>query len=452
VGMLNSPTGNEGGFNRQPAMNIQRGVYNGGRYDAPERSLGDSISTSRVQIVKHDCGHYPPRHALYERSRSPKRRRILPNNDSWGVDPNIISISKSSPGRSNRAVPVPRFHSTSASVLSTAFGPRSSSYASNLSVAASSIASKSSDGRLSPRGDYYFTRVHYHREIQTAQPVKVADPGEEENFPMLQVDELAPLHKAAPSGIPPGSDDAQPAPSEASAKRSTGRPKIVYSLGDIVALKRKIPGSGTDGQDWIRGSVVKIFGEGKSRRYEVLDLDNPDRNTYRSSASQMQPQRFHYQQVSQARASSPIVRNGTPQTGSSPPVNNVGNIPMQHSTSSLGGSPQVPIPDEGRKPKQIHIGANISRLDNYEVGRSVLGHYPETTGRNSLVRSLAGPVTAAPSLHLPLAATDSKIWSTAFSPLSKVSRVARDTISQDNTQGDEACKAALLAAFGKKIR
>ena len=101
---------------------------------------------------------------------------------------------------------------------------------------------------------------------------------------MLQVDELAPLHKAAPSGIPPGSDDAQPAPSEASAKRSTGRPKIVYSLGDIVALKRKIPGSGTDGQDWIRGSVVKIFGEGKSRRYEVKvlkpDQDNPGGNAY----------------------------------------------------------------------------------------------------------------------------------------------------------------------------
>lgn len=53
------------------------------------------------------------------------------------------------------------------------------------------------------------------------------------------------------------------------------------------------------------------------------------------------PQRFH-QQVSQAQASSPIVRNGTPQSNSSPPVNNMGNVPMQQSTSSMGGSPPRP--------------------------------------------------------------------------------------------------------------
>jgi hypothetical protein len=52
----------------------------------------------------------------------------------------------------SRTSPVPRFHSTSGSVSSTASGPRSSSYASNLSVAASSITSMSSYGRLSPGG------------------------------------------------------------------------------------------------------------------------------------------------------------------------------------------------------------------------------------------------------------------------------------------------------------
>lgn len=108
------------------------------------------------------------------------------------------------------------------------------------------------------------------------------------------------------------------APSEAGAERSTGRPKIVYSLGDDVAFKRKIPGSKTDEQDWILGNVVKVIGEGKSRRYEVKDpepdQDNPGGNIYKSSASQM-----------------------------------------------------VPIPVEG------------SRLDNYEIGRSVLALYPETT-------------------------------------------------------------------------
>lgn len=55
-----------------------------------------------------------------------------------------------------------------------------------------------------------------------------------------------------------------------------------------------------------------------------------------------QPQRFHQQQVSQAQLSSPIVRNGTPQGQMSPPVNNMGNVPMQHSTSSMGGSPPRP--------------------------------------------------------------------------------------------------------------
>lgn len=54
-----------------------------------------------------------------------------------------------------------------------------------------------------------------------------------------------------------------------------------------------------------------------------------------------QPQRFHQQQVSQAQLSSPIVRNGTPQSHMSP-VNGMGNIPMQHSTSSVGGSPPRP--------------------------------------------------------------------------------------------------------------
>jgi hypothetical protein len=82
---------------QQPAMNIRRAVYNGGglggRYDAPERPFNDSISNRRVQIAKRDRRRYPPRHALYEHSRSPKRRQILPNSDSWGADPYITPIS-----------------------------------------------------------------------------------------------------------------------------------------------------------------------------------------------------------------------------------------------------------------------------------------------------------------------------------------------------------------------
>jgi hypothetical protein len=249
--MLNR-TRNAGVFKRQPAMNIQRAVYNGGQYDASKRSLDDSISTSQATIVKRDRGQHPPRHALYEHSRSPKRRRILPNNDLRGVDPNIISIPKINPGidGSNGAVvPLPRSHSEKweRSVSSTASGSRSSSYASHLSVAASNLISMHSHGRLSP------------------------------------------------GRISLGSDDAQPAPLEASAERSTGEPEIVYSLGDdvILALKQKIPSSETDEPRLIRGSVVRVIGQGKSRRYEVKDLkldqDNPGGNAYKSRASQMVP-------------------------------------------------------------------------------------------------------------------------------------------------------------------
>ena len=69
---------------------------------------------------------------------------------------------------------------------------------------------------------------------------------------------------------------------------------------------------------------------------------HPQNNGLMGSGIQTQPQRFHQQQVSQAQASSPIVRNGTPQNHSSPSVNNVGNMPIQNSNSSMAGSPPRP--------------------------------------------------------------------------------------------------------------
>jgi transcription factor SPT20 len=69
---------------------------------------------------------------------------------------------------------------------------------------------------------------------------------------------------------------------------------------------------------------------------------HPPANNIIANGIQGQPQRFHNQQVSQAQIPSPIVRNGTPQSHSSPTVNNMGNVPMQHSTSSMGGSPPRP--------------------------------------------------------------------------------------------------------------
>ncbi|KAH8672651.1 Spt20 family-domain-containing protein [Tricladium varicosporioides] len=68
---------------------------------------------------------------------------------------------------------------------------------------------------------------------------------------------------------------------------------------------------------------------------------HPQANSAMVGGNLANANRFH-QQVSQAAASSPIVRNGTPQSHSSPMVNNMGNVPMQTSTSSMGGSPPRP--------------------------------------------------------------------------------------------------------------
>ncbi|KAL2075702.1 hypothetical protein VTL71DRAFT_645 [Oculimacula yallundae] len=68
---------------------------------------------------------------------------------------------------------------------------------------------------------------------------------------------------------------------------------------------------------------------------------HPQTNGIVANGMAAQPQRFH-QQVSQAQASSPIVRNGTPHSHSSPAGNQMGNVPMQQTTSSMGGSPPRP--------------------------------------------------------------------------------------------------------------
>lgn len=105
-------------------------------------------------------------------------------------------------------------------------------------------------------------------------------------------------------------------PSEANER--TSKPKITYVQNEEVAFKRKTPGKPEE-QDWILGKVVRVIGEGKSRRYEVED-PFPDTSTstgpviYKSSASQM-----------------------------------------------------VPIPAEG------------SPLEDYELGKRVLALYPDTT-------------------------------------------------------------------------
>lgn len=74
-----------------------------------------------------------------------------------------------------------------------------------------------------------------------------------------------------------------------------------------------------------------------------------------SMAGQAQA-RFH--QVSQPQVSSPVVRQNTPQNMSSPMV---GNVSMQHSTSSMGGSPARPSSVvQNHQPMSVPMTASMS--------------------------------------------------------------------------------------------
>ena len=69
------------------------------------------------------------------------------------------------------------------------------------------------------------------------------------------------------------------------------RSKVVFVKGDSVAFKPK-PQGGESVSDWILGEVAQVLGEGKSRRYKVLDIEPEDQSKqkeYRTSASSMIP-------------------------------------------------------------------------------------------------------------------------------------------------------------------
>ncbi|KAL5321383.1 hypothetical protein ACEPPN_009340 [Leptodophora sp. 'Broadleaf-Isolate-01'] len=94
------------------------------------------------------------------------------------------------------------------------------------------------------------------------------------------------------SSQPPRSNTDKLDGTAAEVSERASKPKIMYSLKEEVAFKRKLPSSKPEDQDWIQGEVVRVIGEGKSRRYDVKDID-PDavggNNIYKSSASQMVP-------------------------------------------------------------------------------------------------------------------------------------------------------------------
>jgi len=124
-----------------------------------------------------------------------------------------------------------------------------------------------------------------------------------------------------------------------------------------------------------------------------------------------QPQRFHQQQVSQAQTSSPIVRNGTPQSHSSPTVNGMGNVPMQQSTSSMGGSPPRPgsvvnHPQMGaptgmsaQRSQQSHAGTPRMPNSTPNVQSTPLNRQMSQTPRMSQ-GSPQGPMASAPQMMM----------------------------------------------------
>ncbi|KAF4957981.1 hypothetical protein FGADI_2810 [Fusarium gaditjirri] len=92
--------------------------------------------------------------------------------------------------------------------------------------------------------------------------------------------------------MPPKADSVEPQGSVGSGVGSgNNKSKVVFSKGDAVAFKPKAL-NGDIISDWILGEVAQVMGEGKSRRYKVLDIEPEDQSKqkeYRSSASSMIP-------------------------------------------------------------------------------------------------------------------------------------------------------------------
>jgi len=114
---------------------------------------------------------------------------------------------------------------------------------------------------------------------------------------------------------------------------------------------------------------------------------------------QTQPQRFQQtHQVSQAQASSPIVRNGTPLNNSSPSVNNVGNMAMQNSNSSMAGSP--PRPSSVVHQNQAPMSATSNGMTTQRSQQSHAGtpRMPNTTP-NIQSTPISRPLSQTPRMN-----------------------------------------------------
>lgn len=89
--------------------------------------------------------------------------------------------------------------------------------------------------------------------------------------------------------MPPHSDSAEP-PSTGTAQ-SQMKSKVNFSKGDAVAFRSKQV-SASESVDWILGEVAQVIGDGKTRRYKVMDIEPEEsskQREFRTSASNMIP-------------------------------------------------------------------------------------------------------------------------------------------------------------------
>lgn len=94
--------------------------------------------------------------------------------------------------------------------------------------------------------------------------------------------------------VPPHSDSAEPpgaGGAAGSAQSQAKSSRVVFAKGDAVAFRSKQVSAGEQ-VDWILGEVAAVLGDGKTRRYKVMDVE-PDESSkqreFRTSASNMIP-------------------------------------------------------------------------------------------------------------------------------------------------------------------
>lgn len=96
--------------------------------------------------------------------------------------------------------------------------------------------------------------------------------------------------------IPPKQESVEPqggasTPLASGPRGLLNKSKVTFSKGETVAYKPK-PDNNEATPDWILAEVAQVLGEGKSRRYKVIDVEPDDHSKqkeYRTSASSMIP-------------------------------------------------------------------------------------------------------------------------------------------------------------------